>query len=168
MESAASPGRVSRRAQFGRERPPVLGRWSAQTPPGSASGRSRPTCARIDDDIELLTYAQLVAFIDDYRDIEDEAANDIDDDIDVDGNVGLVNTTLFGSRASEALAPAIEVVIVAEIERTELLAGVRSSPAPSAVSNRRPTAAGNAQSTSTGPPVGILQFHYKDIKCLLR
>ncbi|MDA1236239.1 MAG: hypothetical protein O3A53_15740, partial [Acidobacteria bacterium] len=50
-------GRVSLRAQVGRERPPVFGRWSAQNPPGCASGRSRPPCAKtrllvdIDDDI---------------------------------------------------------------------------------------------------------------------
>ena len=46
MESAASPLRPSRRAQVGRERPPFLGRWSAQNPPGYASGRSRPLCAK--------------------------------------------------------------------------------------------------------------------------
>lgn len=46
IESATSALRVSRRAQVGRERPPVFGRWSAQNPPGCASGRSRPTCAK--------------------------------------------------------------------------------------------------------------------------
>ena len=46
IERAASPGWVSRRAQGGRERPPVFGRWSAQNPSGYASGRSRPPCAK--------------------------------------------------------------------------------------------------------------------------
>ena len=46
IEDAASPLRPSRRAQGGRERPPVLGRWSAQNRLGSASGRSRPPCAK--------------------------------------------------------------------------------------------------------------------------
>ena len=46
IEDAASPLRHSRRAQGGRERPPVLACWSAQNRLGSASGRSRPPCAR--------------------------------------------------------------------------------------------------------------------------
>ena len=46
IEDEASPLRPSRRAQGGRERPPVFGRWSAQNRLGSASGRSRPPCAK--------------------------------------------------------------------------------------------------------------------------
>ena len=67
LENAASPGRVSRRAQGGRERPPVFGRWSAQNPLGSASGRSRPPCAN--------TMLRL--------DLVDEIADDVDVDNDV-------------------------------------------------------------------------------------
>ena len=46
ITDAASPIRNSRRAQGGRERPPVFGRWSAQNPLGCASGRSRPPCVK--------------------------------------------------------------------------------------------------------------------------
>ena len=54
IEDAASPIRRSRRAQGGRERPPVLGRWSAQNRLGSASGRSRPPCAKPSFRVDLV------------------------------------------------------------------------------------------------------------------
>ena len=67
IEDAASPLRCSRRARGGRERPPVLDRWSAQNRLGSASGRSRPP------------YARTVLRVDLVDDIADEA--DVDNDV---------------------------------------------------------------------------------------
>ena len=78
MESAASPGRVSRRAQVGRERPPVFGRWSAQTPPGSASGSLPPILrhSELDNDVDAYIFA----------DIDDDASVDCQRDRVVRGS----------------------------------------------------------------------------------
>gem|GEM_PF-3876465 len=68
MESAASPGRVSRPAQFGRERPPVLGRWSAQRHPRLRLGSLPPILRRADT----------------ARDVDDDSMDDISIDTSVD------------------------------------------------------------------------------------
>ena len=80
MKSAASPGRVSRRAQFGRERPPVFGRWSAQNPLGSASGRSRPPCARVDVHRDIDIFIVIDVRDDKHANAEREQVNDEADD----------------------------------------------------------------------------------------
>ena len=78
IEDAASPLRCSRRAQGGRERPPVFGRWSAQNRLGSASGRSRPPCAKTMLRVDL---------VDDLRDEADVDSGVISErDIRVDPN----------------------------------------------------------------------------------
>ena len=56
ITDAASPLRNSRRAQGGRERPPVFGRWSAQSPLGCASGRSRPPCTKTMLRVDMVDY----------------------------------------------------------------------------------------------------------------
>ena len=86
IEDAASPIRPSRRAQGGRERPPVLGRWSAQNRLGSASGRSRPPCAK------TILHVDLVDDIADDTDGDTGVVSERDIRIDPD-NFNLVDNS---------------------------------------------------------------------------
>ena len=100
IADAASPLRNSRRAQGGRERPPVLGRWSAQNRLGSASGRSRPPCAK------TILRVDLVNDTADDADVDSDVITERDIRVDHD-NFNLVDNSRI-TRESPTSSPATE------------------------------------------------------------